>query len=165
MVDEQMARDLLSFRKPILVLGDPGQLPPIQGQSAFTRDAPDALLTEIHRQAAESAIIRLATMARRGEPSGSAEATTAMCGKDKPACDARAGTRAGQVYPRQQRHPPATEQRAAPRGVAGRRLPAGPGVKNIICFLKNENVSGLINGMFITLMRCLMRTAATSRQR
>ncbi|WP_375701436.1 AAA family ATPase, partial [Bartonella sp. AA81SXKL] len=28
MVDEQLARDLMSFRTPILVLGDPGQLPP-----------------------------------------------------------------------------------------------------------------------------------------
>jgi fermentation-respiration switch protein FrsA (DUF1100 family) len=43
-------------------------LPPIQGEGAFTRDAPDVMLTEIHRQAAESAIIRLATMARQGKP-------------------------------------------------------------------------------------------------
>ena len=66
MVGEDMARDLMSFGKPILVLGDPGQLPPIQGEGAFTKDAPDIMLTEIHRQAAESAIIRLATMARDG---------------------------------------------------------------------------------------------------
>ena len=30
MVGEEMARDLMSFGKPILVLGDPGQLPPIK---------------------------------------------------------------------------------------------------------------------------------------
>ena len=70
MVGEDMARDLMSFGKPILVLGDPGQLPPIKGEGAFTQDAPDIMLTEIHRQAAESAIIRLATMARQGEPIG-----------------------------------------------------------------------------------------------
>ena len=52
------------------MLGDPGQLPPIQGDGAFTRDSPDVMLTEIHRQAGESAIIRLATMARCGEPIG-----------------------------------------------------------------------------------------------
>ena len=40
MVDEEMARDLMSFKKPILVLGDPGQLPPIKGEGAVTRDAP-----------------------------------------------------------------------------------------------------------------------------
>ena len=70
MVGEEMARDLMSFGKPILVLGDPGQLPPIKGEGAFTKDAPDIMLTEIHRQAGESAIIRLATMARQGEPIG-----------------------------------------------------------------------------------------------
>ena len=75
MVGEDMARDLMSFKKPILVLGDPGQLPPIKGEGAFTRDAPDVMLTEIHRQAEESAIIRLATMARQGEPSASASMT------------------------------------------------------------------------------------------
>lgn len=35
MVDEQLARDLMSFRTPILVLGDPGQLPPISGGGFF----------------------------------------------------------------------------------------------------------------------------------
>ena len=70
MVGDEMARDLMSFGKPILVLGDPGQLPPIKGEGAFTRDEPDVMLTEIHRQAAESAIIRVATMARKGEPIG-----------------------------------------------------------------------------------------------
>src|SRR5690606_16604455 len=36
MVGEEMARDLLAFGKPILVLGDPGQLPPIKGQGFLT---------------------------------------------------------------------------------------------------------------------------------
>lgn len=67
MVDDWMAEDLLSFKKRILVMGDPGQLPPIRGPGAFVRGEPDVFLTEIHRQAAESPIIRLATMARKGE--------------------------------------------------------------------------------------------------
>ena len=67
MIDEPMARDLLSFNIPILVLGDPGQLPPIKGTGYFTTRKPDYLLTEIHRQAAESPVLRLATMARKGE--------------------------------------------------------------------------------------------------
>jgi len=66
MVGPDMARDLLAFGKPGLVLGDPGQLPPIKGEGAFTQAEPDVMLTEIHRQAGESAIIRLATMARQG---------------------------------------------------------------------------------------------------
>ena len=68
MVGREMAADLLAFGKPILVLGDPGQLPPIKGAGAFTNVQPDVMLTEIHRQAEESAILRLATMARQGQP-------------------------------------------------------------------------------------------------
>ncbi|WP_372393837.1 ATP-dependent RecD-like DNA helicase (plasmid) [Azospirillum sp. HJ39] len=67
MVNEQIAQDLRSFGKKILVMGDPGQLPPVSGAGAFTNREPDAFLTEIHRQAADSPIIRLATMARLGE--------------------------------------------------------------------------------------------------
>src|SRR6516225_10108639 len=51
MVGPEMAADLLSFRKPILVLGDPGQLPPTKGAGAFTAQEPDVMLTDIHRQA------------------------------------------------------------------------------------------------------------------
>ena len=67
MVGEEMADDLRSFGKKTLVMGDPGQLPPINGMGAFTRRDPDAFLHEVHRQAAGSPILRLATMARMGE--------------------------------------------------------------------------------------------------
>src|SRR3984885_9390835 len=50
MVDAELARDLLSFGKPILVLGDPFQLPPVKGGGFFTEGAPDVMLTHIHRQ-------------------------------------------------------------------------------------------------------------------
>ncbi len=66
MVDEQLGRDLLSFGTPVLVLGDPGQLPPISGGGFFTEAEPDFLLTEIHRQARDNAIIRLALDVREG---------------------------------------------------------------------------------------------------
>lgn len=66
MIDNQMANDLRSFNTPILVMGDPGQLPPVNGEGSFTNRTPDFFLDEIHRQAAESPIIRLATMARQG---------------------------------------------------------------------------------------------------
>lgn len=67
MIDDRMAGDLRSFGKKILVMGDPGQLPPINGQGAFTRSEPDVFLHEIHRQAADSPILELATLARKGE--------------------------------------------------------------------------------------------------
>jgi exodeoxyribonuclease-5 len=64
MVDEDLAKDLMSFGKPILVLGDPGQLPPIKGTGYFTEADPDVMLTEIHRQAKDNPIIYLANMIR-----------------------------------------------------------------------------------------------------
>lgn len=67
MVDEALGKDLLSFGAPVLVLGDPGQLPPVSGGGYFTSDEPDVLLTDIHRQAADNPILRLATEARAGK--------------------------------------------------------------------------------------------------
>src|ERR1700724_3625495 len=59
MVDAEPARDLMSFDVPLLVLGDPAQLPPIQGGGFFTEAKPDAMLTEVHRQAPDTQIVRL----------------------------------------------------------------------------------------------------------
>lgn len=65
MVNEQIGQDLLSYNVPILVLGDPAQLPPVDGAGYFTENCtPDVMLTEIHRQAEGNPIIRLATLAR-----------------------------------------------------------------------------------------------------
>lgn len=66
MVDERMGRDLLSFGIPILVLGDPAQLPPVRGAGFFTNQEPDIMLTEIHRQAEGNPIIALASHVREG---------------------------------------------------------------------------------------------------
>lgn len=66
MVDEELGRDLLSFGKPVLVLGDPAQLPPVKGGGFFTEAEPDFMLTEIHRQAADNPIIRLSMDIREG---------------------------------------------------------------------------------------------------
>ena len=66
MVDEQLGKDLMSFGTPILVLGDPGQLPPVSGGGFFTEQEPDYLLSEIHRQAKDNPIIHLAMDVREG---------------------------------------------------------------------------------------------------
>lgn len=66
MVDEDLGRDLMSFGKPILVLGDPAQLPPVRSAGFFTEAEPDVMLTEIHRQAEGNPIIQLATTVRTG---------------------------------------------------------------------------------------------------
>jgi exodeoxyribonuclease-5 len=67
MVDADLGRDLLSFGVPVLVLGDPAQLPPIQGGGFFTEAEPDAMLTEVHRQAQDDPIVRLSMDIRAGE--------------------------------------------------------------------------------------------------
>ena len=66
MVDEALALDLLSFGTPVLVLGDPAQLPPVKGAGFFTAREPDFVLTEIHRQAADNPIIRMSMTVREG---------------------------------------------------------------------------------------------------
>ncbi|MDP3552565.1 ATP-dependent RecD-like DNA helicase [Methylocystis sp.] len=67
MVDEELGRDLLSFGKKVLVLGDPAQLPPVKGGGFFTDAEPDVMLKEVHRQAADNPIIRLSMAIREGE--------------------------------------------------------------------------------------------------
>ena len=66
MVDAELGRDLMSFGVPLLVLGDPAQLPPIQGGGFFTEAEPDAMLTEVHRQAQDDPIVRLSMDVRAG---------------------------------------------------------------------------------------------------
>jgi exodeoxyribonuclease-5 len=67
MVGTELANDLASFGIPILVFGDPGQLPPVNDEYGFNCEQPDTFLTEIHRQAQDNPIIHLATQARQGK--------------------------------------------------------------------------------------------------
>lgn len=66
MVGEELAIDLLSFKTRILVLGDPAQLPPVKDEGYFINCAPDVMLTEVHRQAADNPIIRMSMEIRQG---------------------------------------------------------------------------------------------------
>jgi exodeoxyribonuclease V len=66
MVDEELGRDLLSFGQPVLVLGDPAQLPPVKGGGFFTEAEPDVMLTEVHRQARDNPIVHMSMQVREG---------------------------------------------------------------------------------------------------
>jgi len=149
MVGEEMAADLLSYERPILVLGDPGQLPPIKGEGAFTAQEPDVMLTEIHRQAAESAIIRLATAARNGEPInyGCYDDHVAVLpiGSVTPAQMLRGGQ---VICGKNATRLDLNNQMRMQAGFYS-AIPTGNGEK-VIC-LKNMNDRGLVNGMFISL--------------
>jgi exodeoxyribonuclease V len=75
MVSAKLAADVEAYGVPILVLGDPAQLPPIEGGGYYTNAKPDHLLTEIHRFALDNPITALATRVR--ESSGAALGLTA----------------------------------------------------------------------------------------
>jgi exodeoxyribonuclease V len=62
MIDAKTANDLLQSGAKIVAVGDPGQLPPVHGATFFNQ--PDITLTQIHRQALESPIIRQAHAVR-----------------------------------------------------------------------------------------------------
>lgn len=63
MVNQEIWYDLMSFDKPILAIGDHGQLPPIEG-SFNLMEKPKLKLEKIHRQAADNPIIKLSIQAR-----------------------------------------------------------------------------------------------------
>jgi exodeoxyribonuclease-5 len=53
----------------LLWVGDPEQLPPVEGDRGVPLDAPTALLQTVHRQALESPVLDLATRIRLGQGS------------------------------------------------------------------------------------------------
>jgi exodeoxyribonuclease-5 len=65
MIDHVVLCDLLSFRIPVLFVGDHGQLQPIGTDPGLMAD-PDFRLEKIHRQALGNPILRLATAFREG---------------------------------------------------------------------------------------------------
>lgn len=67
MVGPDLGEDVCSFGVPILVLGDPGQLPPIRGEGFFTGQQPDVMLTDIQRQAKDNPIIAMSMHVREGK--------------------------------------------------------------------------------------------------
>lgn len=64
MVNAKLAADIEMYGVPVLVLGDPAQLPPVDGGGYYTNAKPDFELTEVHRQALESPVLALATRVR-----------------------------------------------------------------------------------------------------
>lgn len=63
MVNEELFADLLSFEIPVLILGDPGQLPPISGHTSYGE--PNIILDEVHRQKGKDIILYQAHQVRK----------------------------------------------------------------------------------------------------
>lgn len=141
MVDEELGRDLLSFGKPVLVLGDPAQLPPVKGGGFFTEAEPDFMLTEIHRQAADNPIIRLSMDIREGrEPSAEGEGLRLISRKDITPEEILA---ADQVLVGTNRTRKRFNDRI--RELKGHTDPTPEAGEKLVC-LRNNKKKGLLNG-------------------
>lgn len=79
MVNAKLAEDIERYNIPVIVLGDPAQLPPVEGGGHYINGQPDYMLEEIHRQALESPVLELATRVRlsQGPALGLTQADTA----------------------------------------------------------------------------------------
>lgn len=77
MIGCRMGRDLLRLGKPIIGVGDPGQLPPVNDTPMFNPRNPDVLLTEVLRT--DGDILGIAAHVRKG---GLFESYHTMKGKD-----------------------------------------------------------------------------------
>ncbi len=142
MVDGRMGEDLLFFEKPILVLGDPAQLPPIAGNGFFINSKPDIMLTEIHRQARENPIIALATKIREGgrlELGDYGESRVIS----KTQITSEMAMEADQILVGKNKTRRASNQRA--RSLLGRAHPHPIPEDRLVC-LRNNHDLGLMNG-------------------
>jgi exodeoxyribonuclease-5 len=154
MVDEELGRDLLSFGVPVLVIGDPAQLPPIQGGGFFTEAEPDAMLTEVHRQAADNPIVRLSMDIREGRrPQTGDFGDTVVTRKD--ALDPARVLMADQVLVGRNATRKAYNQRLRERREMTDPLPL---VGDKLVCLRNNRKKGLFNGSLWQV-----RERATSR--
>ena len=64
MIGKRMGRDLLVLGKPIIGVGDPGQLPPVNDAPMFNPKNPEVLLTEVLRT--DGDILDMAAHVRKG---------------------------------------------------------------------------------------------------
>lgn len=141
MVDAQMAQDLLSFGVPVLALGDPAQLPPVGGEGWFTGTKPNTMLTEIHRQARENPIIRMATEVREGRPLQAGKYGESEVIKGRPSPDI--AMEAGQILMGLNKTRLATNSRV--RQLKGHTSPWPVAGEKLVC-LRNSSVHNLLNG-------------------
>jgi exodeoxyribonuclease-5 len=154
MCDERIGKDLESFGVPLLVVGDPAQLPPVYGSGYFTNRDPDAYLDEIHRQALDSPILRLADLARRGErlPVGQIGEGVDVRRYGDPTLEGRATTAEMILVGRNKtRH----ASNAKIRRLLGRSGEPAPVAGDRVVGLRNDHELGLLNGSTWVVDRCL----------
>jgi exodeoxyribonuclease V len=65
MLSSEVLDDLVSYRLPILAVGDHGQLPPV-GEDVNLMARPNARLEEVHRQALDNPVVAFSVAVRQG---------------------------------------------------------------------------------------------------
>ncbi len=152
MVGDELARDLLSFGRRVLVLGDPFQLPPVKGTGMFTECQPDILLTEIHRQALDNPIIRLSMDVREGRVLPYGDHRTARIINRAELADAELLAADQILVGRNRTREHVNQQVRQLRGYAKTSRYPVEG-ERLIC-LRNERKLGLLNGGMWTTVSC-----------
>ncbi len=161
MVDKDVALDMLSYRVPILALGDPAQLPPVFGAGYLTNANPDFMLEEVHRHAMDSPIYRWATKVRLGQhlpfgerdgcyvkkqadldPSVITDANIVLCGKNKTRSNLNRKIRMRSGFGKLETGQNATDFAPFERG------------EHLVC-LKNDRRIGLQNGSLYRVKQVL----------
>jgi exodeoxyribonuclease-5 len=155
MVNHEMKDDWLSYGQKTLVLGDPFQLPPVMGEGGFTRQAPNFMLTKIHRQAEGNPIIQLSTTIRGMQmPKCGWHGKTRIVRKsDLTPSELRDVVLASDqiiVGKNETRHQYNNRVRML-RGFKERFPMAG---EKIVC-LRNNHEKGLLNGALYEVVKCL----------
>lgn len=150
MVDQRLGEDLLSFGKPVLVLGDPAQLPPVKGTGYFNTANPAVMLTEVHRHALDNPILHLATLARQGAelPLGSYGESSVI---------RRSALQGGETMNYDQvlvgKNVTRTMANNAMRSRLGRAGPLPQPGEKLVC-LKNNREKGFLNGTLWEAVEC-----------
>lgn len=154
MVDQYVGHDLESFGTKLLVIGDPNQLPPVYGAGYFTSREPDAYIDEIHRQALDSPILRLADLARRGQrlPYGEAGAGVDVRRYGDPSLEQRAMS-AEMIIVGRNRTRHATNHKI--RRLLGRNDSPSPVQGDRVICRRNNHDLGLLNGSSWTVEHCV----------
>jgi len=121
------------------VLGDPAQLPPVGGGGHYTRDTPDVLLEQIHRQALESPVLELATRIRL-----SRDASLGVRDDEREIASVSRAMAADQVLCwRNATRWKLTERIRAKLGRASGKVDIGD---RIMCLVNNKRDLGVLNG-------------------
>lgn len=157
MVGPELGADVVSFGMRVLVLGDPMQLPPILGTGFFDDIPADVMLTEIHRQAAENPIIRMATTVREGGRllPGQYGASEVIAPRGE--LDAERVMAADQVLVgRNVTRRSANGRMRELRGIKGSAPTSG---EKLVC-LKNDREKGTLNGTLWSVDTILCQSAA-----